>query len=645
MKKLILIAIIVLIALSCLTFVACSEGDGADVLSGVFYSVEGDELNESYWLRFVDGEWTDALGRSGKYQVEDGILILEFEEEDFLSGVVRDDEIEFRGEDVSWLYRKKTSETNGSIGENVSDGTSGDEGDGDPAQPSDLSDGDPEEDDDSFESDPCAEGEHTLDGNCVCVKCGVVDHSLDGCICERCGAQVHDFNLHCYCRKCKKTIHGVKNGGYCIHFDDDDDLGDEVYFGSYPMSLVDDDSITTALSRMAGTLPTKNNDYKWTDYNYYNSTSGYGDYMWYIDLSYNGGKYRGVYFITYRAPTTTEANGWKWKDEYNISYECSTTYWFKYEPLHWYHNASKGDSYVELICDTIVDSQPFLDKKNYKSGKSENNYEYSFIRSWLNESFYNTAFDELQKAHILTTVVSNGLQSALVYRGRFSDNGKNTYICNDTDDKVYLLSAEDVEAEKFGAVQQSTAYAQTQGRGYGVGTYWLRTPYYGSGNEAYTCDYLNREAEVQGKCSVYRTYMGVLPCLRIQLEVSSENIPNNNSGTGGNGNASGNGGTSSGSSAVSSSRQKWESDDVLKNVPYPDNVGTGATIVENEGGMFKNATLDETKRYVSVLKSKGASSKIILDEDYGYSSECTYKGYTVTIAWNNVNNTMSVIVS
>ena len=73
----------------------------------------------------------------------------------------------------------------------------------------------------------------------------------------------------------------------------------KIYFGTYPQTLVDNDSLISELNTIAGTLPTSTNSYNWTDYNYYIEES-VESYMFYQDIDYdNDGyyDYRGVYFI------------------------------------------------------------------------------------------------------------------------------------------------------------------------------------------------------------------------------------------------------------------------------------------------------------------------------------------------------------
>ena len=101
--------------------------------------------------------------------------------------------------------------------------------------------------------------------------------------------------------------------------------GNYIYFGEYPQTKVTDGSITNALRSAAGTLPTSSNSQAWTSYGYYINSS-VSNYMWYIDLTYSGEKYRGVYFTSYRPYWTDEISsaGNSYQDD--NGYSTSTVY-------------------------------------------------------------------------------------------------------------------------------------------------------------------------------------------------------------------------------------------------------------------------------------------------------------------------------
>lgn len=262
----------------------------------------------------------------------------------------------------------------------------------------------------------------------------------------------------------------------------------KIEFGSYPQSDVTD-TMGTTLNEIADTTDS------WTSYGY-----NTGD-MRYTDVTLDGEKYRGVYFKTERN-TKQSPNG----------YVAEKVYWFKYEPIRWTiidRDAETGR--VFIFCDLAIDSQPFQ-SGDVPSGIYKNNYELSTVRTWLNETFYNTAFSELQKQFIVNTEVVNNAESA--------GNTTDTYICKNTQDNIFLLSY--AEAIQYFLENDSrlkkypTGYALAQGAGKcngGVIEWWLRSPYTTSSYARAVSDTGNRTY-----CNSHSsTDMGVLPALWIKL--------------------------------------------------------------------------------------------------------------------------------
>ena len=187
----------------------------------------------------------------------------------------------------------------------------------------------------------------------------------------------------------------------------------KIEFGSYPQSNVTT-TMGTTLNEIADTTDS------WTSYGY-----NTGD-MRYTDVTLDGEKYRGVYFTGVR-------NGAQSKN----GYDAADAYWFKYEPISWTiidRDAETGRAFI--FCDLAIDSQPFQ-SGDVPSGSYKNNYELSTVRTWLNETFYNTAFSDLQKQFIVNTEVVNDAASA--------ENISDTYICNNTQDNIFLLSIAEVK--------------------------------------------------------------------------------------------------------------------------------------------------------------------------------------------------------
>ena len=153
------------------------------------------------------------------------------------------------------------------------------------------------------------------------------------------------------------------------------------------------------------------------------------------------------------------------------------TYYFKVEPIRW-RILSEGGESAFILADGI------LANKAYDGGS--NNYKYSDIRAWLNGEFLNAAFGEMAQSLIETTEVDNSVSST----GYFPND--NDYACENTFDKVFLLSYREVNNIHYGfASSDDTArrmtvsdYARSTGAYmvtssdyyFSCGSWWLRSP-------------------------------------------------------------------------------------------------------------------------------------------------------------------------
>ncbi len=358
------------------------------------------------------------------------------------------------------------------------------------------------------------------------------------CIFGATGITACDQNTGSVTNSGKKESSSVLNRDSSVDSSSDDEPPEGAYtrldknyilFGSYPQTKVTDSSLTSALNTAAGTKPTASNSYEWESYGYYQGTGDLGtesnatDYMWYQDITYGEEEYRGVYFTSYRPYYTSNSSSSGNSQQYTNGYTTSNIYWFKYEPIKW-RILDEESGYATLLCEMIIDSQEYNYTTNSQtvngSTKYANNYEYSTIRAWLNDNFYKTAFSELQQSIIQEVTVDNSVAS--------TGYSSNQYACANTQDKVWLLSAQEAIA-MMGSTSSSTVrekkttdYAQCQGA-YTVasGTYagngywWLRSPIdytsYVASLVYYYYGYVSTLDYVSG------TYYGVVPALLIRL--------------------------------------------------------------------------------------------------------------------------------
>lgn len=319
--------------------------------------------------------------------------------------------------------------------------------------------------------------------------------------------------------------------------------GDYIYYGTYPQRDVTD-SLGSELDKQPGS---------WVSYKYYtgtgstvNGTMTASDYMRYKDVTYNGEKYRAVTFDNYRPYCTGYLPTLDRTYQDNNSYNTNTVYWFKYEPIKW--RVLDPESGL-VMCASIIDTQAYNNYvclNNTGSGPAyalfsdeaqthyANDYEYSNIRQWLNEDFYNLAFSDEQKSNIDVSTLNNDGYFKLT-----NTVGRDNVNSAPTDDKVFLLSYDEVlksdygfstsaETEDSARYLKGSDYAKVQGlEVYGSSgtpydgcSYWrLRTP----GREyQYACN-VRSNGTVDFNCIVNFTHYGIVPAIRIG-NLNSEDV-------------------------------------------------------------------------------------------------------------------------
>ncbi len=335
----------------------------------------------------------------------------------------------------------------------------------------------------------CTGGTATCLAAKTCALCGTAYGELDAANHEK-GATVYAPNgdhghkisyACCYALHTENEAHTLQNGtcSACAYAvitrvnasGEADEQGEYILFGQYPTSRADypiEDALTARV-----TLPTVDEANGWTGYGYFGGVQENGEafteeYMWYIDMVYNGIKYRGVYYTSYRPyyegedPNDGDNFDYTWQDR---TYTKGHIFWFVYEPIKWRILSQTGGQAL-LLCESILDAQAYNDSDTNGDTIYANNYKESTIRAWLNQQFYATAFEDYQKTLIAVTAVDNSASSTAY--------PENTCTCADTEDKVFLLSYQDVLNEDYGFTadpdatdeareKAPTAYARIQG--------------------------------------------------------------------------------------------------------------------------------------------------------------------------------------
>ena len=323
--------------------------------------------------------------------------------------------------------------------------------------------------------------------------------------------------------------------------------GDYIYFGHWPQTLERDENVVAKLNEMAGTppLPRDNaNPYNWE------SHEG-ATYMWQKIVIYNGTKYLGVQMNDYRASGVYSLRSYVMDNGY-FTFEV---YWFKYEPIKW-RILTTNENSAYIMSDIALDSfsiQPDRKEENrdglYASynnstgvpdGTYANNWEYCFLRGWLNETFYNEVFNGLQKEIIKTSHLDNTARSSNPndypkYYGYGENAGKNKFAdqCKDTDDKIFLLSLRDITTTAYGFNKdvkaedparnlQATDFAKLHGAPMNTNdkkyvTWYTRSPAPANGNQGYATFVLDRHAKGAIDSIDLVPDGGVVPALWITL--------------------------------------------------------------------------------------------------------------------------------
>jgi len=255
--------------------------------------------------------------------------------------------------------------------------------------------------------------------------------------------------------------------------------GDIIKYGSYPQSLVTDISLISALNSQA--LQPDNT------------------------VTYASNKYQRVYFTQYTPryygdPATADNS---YQDD--NGYYINTFYWFKFEPVQWrVLSNTNGELFVMAV--------KILDSKAYNQVQTDVTWETCSLRTWLNNTFFNTAFNSSEKASIEKIKINNAQTNV--------NGGNNTY------DKLFQLSYSEATNTAYGFISrdgidtsrqaQGTDYSKSQGL-YTISSttnyWWLRS----HGDFSKSADYIYNEGAIDYDSFVDCTYIGVRPAFKLKL--------------------------------------------------------------------------------------------------------------------------------
>ena len=221
----------------------------------------------------------------------------------------------------------------------------------------------------------------------------------------------------------------------------------------------------------------------------------------------------------------------------------NTEYYFKVEPIKWRILSESNGQATIFAEETITAGIPFYISEDNRTINGNtvyaNNYEYSTIRAWLNgyngsaygvedysdftvgsylnNSFLDQAFTRAESDLILTTEIDNSAET--------TSATSNPYICNNTSDKVWLLSYQEVKNSNVltylirrkkttDFARVNSAYCDTQSYVQYNSQWFLRSP-----NSTYKDCVIDVESDgLFAYQSVQFPYRCVLPALTINLD-------------------------------------------------------------------------------------------------------------------------------
>jgi len=149
--------------------------------------------------------------------------------------------------------------------------------------------------------------------------------------------------------------------------------------------------------------------------------------------------------------------------------------YFSVQPITWLV-IFENDDYQVLLSERLIDAVKFnLNRVSHRTESNDcisaNNWEYSYIRRWLNNDFLYDAFTPDEQDMIMMCEVDNGPDSSFYCHS----------AVNNTKDKIFLISHKEIYMTDFGCAKATDyakahgAYSSTSASHTGHGDWWTRS--------------------------------------------------------------------------------------------------------------------------------------------------------------------------
>ena len=293
-----------------------------------------------------------------------------------------------------------------------------------------------------------------------------------------------------------------------------------------------------------------------------------GDNAYSAEPVYNGWYLGSDGYFYAKCTENAYSSSYTYSDDTTVApSSANSEKYFKVEPIVWRaltttfdHDADETtDNKILLVAESILTANiPYYgstsDRTLNETTIYANNYKYSNIRAylngtknqfvtdggtateydvdWTNKGFLQTAFTSSAQSLIATTTVDNSAASTNPASNESQWNsGTNDYACDNTEDKIFLLSEKEATTTDYGftaydqygtgnsRIRVTTDYAKanyayqstTVGNG---GWWWLRSPDYSGSSLARV---IRNVGSADSGGYVNREYGGVVPALSISV--------------------------------------------------------------------------------------------------------------------------------